>query len=74
MLAMKHVIAGIWGRRLRAMSDWLAPSRAQRAVPQDEATNWAHASAAGEEDPGASVDLLDVRLPPRVKGDGERPR
>jgi len=47
---------------------------AELAEARNEALDWAHASAAGEEDPGASIVLLDVRLPSTVKGDGVPPR
>lgn len=71
---MKHALGGLWRRGLQAMTQLLAPFHTQRAIARDDALDWAHASAAGEEDPGASVDLLDVRLPPTVKGDGPPPR
>lgn len=61
---MKHTILGAW-RRLAA---WLAPRRSAGASGPAEATDWAHASALGEEDPGAAVEALDSRPPPAGEG------
>ncbi|ODT31438.1 MAG: hypothetical protein ABS53_10650 [Hydrogenophaga sp. SCN 70-13] len=55
----------LWQRALRQMAGLLArPGRdtAARAAPLGDA-DWAARSAVGEEDPGASVDLLDTRPP-----------
>lgn len=55
----------LWQRALRQMAGLLArPGRgsAARVAPPGDA-DWAARSAVGEEDPGASVDLLDTRLP-----------
>ncbi|HSX95196.1 MAG TPA: hypothetical protein VLG41_19890 [Hydrogenophaga sp.] len=72
---MKPSAPPLWQRTLRKMTGLLARPRrgagAPAAAPRDE-SDWAARSAVGEEDPGASVDLLDT-LPPvpgGVKGDG----
>ncbi len=58
-----------WQRALRRLASLLA--RPSRAAPR-EGADWAARSAVGEEDPGASVDLLDTRPPavPPLKGGG----
>ncbi|NIM41132.1 MAG: hypothetical protein GTN84_08505 [Hydrogenophaga sp.] len=63
---MKQSIGGIFQRGRRAVARLLSPSRGEGLAPEADAKDWAHASAAGEEDPGASVDLLDDRPPPRA--------
>jgi hypothetical protein len=68
---MKDTTAGHWPRGLRWLGGWLArlrgraPATTPVALPDD--ADWLSGSAVGEEDPGASVDLLDTR-PPDVKG------
>lgn len=72
---MKPLAQPLWQRTLRKMAGlWAKPRRGAAtpaAAPRDDA-DWAARSAVGEEDPGASVDLLDTRPPPpdAVKGDG----
>lgn len=66
---MKHTLLKAWHQRL---ADWLAPAHRSDTPPPSDASDWAHASAVGEEDPGASVDLLDTRpsRPDAVRADG----
>jgi len=63
---MKQSIGQVFQRGRRAVARLLSPSRGEGLEPAADAKDWAHASAAGEEDPGASVDLLDDPPPPRA--------
>ncbi len=67
---MKQTIERIWRLGRGWVSAWRTPEGRASAAPASEVDDWAHASAAGEEDPGASVELLDARLPAPVKEDG----
>lgn len=62
----------LWQRVLRRMARLAGESRRPTSPPKPQDTDWAARSAVGEEDPGASVDLLDTRPPSAdpLKGDG----
>lgn len=67
---MKHSFFDLWRQRL---TGWLVPSHRPGTPPPGEASDWAHTSAVGEEDPGASVDLLDTRPPVQDTLRADRP-
>jgi hypothetical protein len=70
---MKPLAPPLWQRVLRKMTGLLAlPRRGSAAAAPRDDTDWAARSAVGEEDPGASVDLLDTRppVPGGLKGGG----